>query len=265
MSIRTFLIPAFLGVIVLSCKNKESETAPRTEDLKAKELFQGIWVDSDEENVVFKVKGDTIYYPDSLSQPIKFAIYGDTIEMESTSNSKYAILKQSAHIFEFRNTNGDIVKLVKASDPSYELQFAPKKTNSVNQNKVIKSDTTVVCGNEKYHSYIQVNPTTYKVTKTSYNDDGLEIESVYFDNTVHVGIFKQGVKIFSKDFRKSDFVKYVPKDFLRQSILSDIVVNNADTKGIHYTAQLAIPDSYVSYMVNIDVTTAGKITMSTQK
>lgn len=102
MNIKTFILLVFLCSTAFSCKNKGEDTAVRTEDLKAKQLFQGIWVDSDEENVVFKVKGDTIYYPDSLSQPIKFAIYGDTLELKSANDSKYAILKQSAHIFEFK-------------------------------------------------------------------------------------------------------------------------------------------------------------------
>ena len=265
MNIKTFILLVFLCATAFSCKNKGEDTAVRTEDLKAKQLFQGIWVDSDEENVVFKVKGDTIYYPDSLSQPIKFAIYGDTLELKSANDSKYAILKQSAHIFEFKNSNGDIVKLIKGEDPSFELQFANKKPTSVNQNKTIKSDTILFCNNERYHSYIQVNPTTYKVLKTSYNDDGLEIESVYFDNTIHLGIFKQETKIFSKDFKKSDFTQYVPKDFLKQSVLSDLTAITSDNKGFHYIAELAIPDSYVSYMVNIVITTDGKISMNVTK
>ena len=158
------------GFLVHDClfmqkqRRRHSRTYRRPE---GKTTFQGIWVDSDEENVVFKVKGDTIYYPDSLSQPIKFAIYGDTLELKSANDSKYAILKQSAHIFEFKNSNGDIVKLIKGEDPSFELQFANKKPTSVNQNKTIKSDTILFCNNERYHSYIQVNPTTYKVFKTS--------------------------------------------------------------------------------------------------
>ena len=101
--------------------------------------------------------------------------------------------------------------------------------------------------------------------KTSYNDDGLEIESVYFDNTIHLGIFKQETKIFSKDFKKSDFTQYVPKDFLKQSVLSDLTASTSDNKGFHYIAELAIPDSYVSYMVNIVITTDGKISMNVTK
>lgn len=262
----TYLFIILLAIFMTACKGgKDNGKAERTEDTQAKSLLQGIWVDTDEENVVFKVKGDTIFYPDSLSQPIKFAIYGDTLEMDNSSDSKYAILKQTAHIFEFKNPNGDVVKLVKGEDPSYELQFQPKKPTSVNQNKVLKSDSVVFCSNERYHSYIQVNPTKYKVYKTSYNSDGLDVENIYFDNTIHVGIFKQQTKIFSKDFAKRDFSRFVPAEFLKQSVLSDIFLTGTNGNTLCYQAQLAIPDSYVSYIVNINITTNGKMSMSIQK
>lgn len=263
---QAFFLLLAIGLLILSCKGeKKTDAAIRTEDTQAKSLLQGIWIDSDEENVVLKVKGDTIYYPDSVSQPIKFAIYSDTLEFQSANESKYAILKQTAHIFEFKNQNGDIVKLVKSNDPSYEMQFANKKVVSVNQNKTLKSDTVVFCSNERYHSYVQVNPTRYKVYKTTYNDDGMEQESVYFDNTVHVGLFKQENKVYSKDFRKSDFSKFVPEDFLRQSILSDITLKASEDNGIRYEAELAIPDTYLSYIVDIFISTDGKMKMSMQK
>lgn len=261
----TFILLSLVAVTLLACKNGNQNSTERQEDLQAKKLLQGIWIDPDDEDVVFKIKGDTIYYPDSLSQPIKFAVYSDTLEMQSSTGSKYAILKQSAHIFEFKNPNGDIIKLIKGSDPSYETQFEEKKPAPVNQNKILKNDSVVFCGQERYHSYVQVNPTTYKVLKTSYSDDGLEVENVYFDNTVHVGVYKQTEKIFSKDFYKKDFSKFVPSDFLRQSVLSDIILNNSDNKYLHYQAQLVIPDSYLSYIVNIDISTDGKMSMRIQK
>lgn len=261
-----FILTLSLCLLLFSCKSEKKQNAEtRTEDTQAKSLLQGIWIDADEENVVFKVKGDTIYYPDSLSQPIKFAVYADTLEFQSANESKYAIIKQTPHIFEFKNQTGDIIKLIKTDDPSFETQFAKKKIVSVNQNQIIKSDSVVFCNNERYHSYVQVNPTRYKVLKTTYNDDGMEQESIYFDNTIHISVFKQETKVYSKDFKKSDFHKFVPKDFLRQSILSDITLKKSDAKGISYEAELAIPDSYVSYIVEIHISADGKMQMSMPK
>ena len=89
----TLILISVLSFILSACNGgKTGDTTERKEDLQAKKLLQGIWVDSDDDNVVFKIKGDTIYYPDSLSQPIKFAVYGDTLEMQSAANSKYAII-----------------------------------------------------------------------------------------------------------------------------------------------------------------------------
>lgn len=259
----TLLLFVMSAILLSACKGKINEKdKERTEDKQAKALLQGIWVDTDDDDVVFKVKGDTIYYPDSLSQPLNFAIYGDTLEIQSVNASKYAIIKQTSHLFEFKNPNGDIIKLFKGTDPSYELQFQGKKPTVVNQNRIIKRDSIIFCGNERYHTYIQINPTTYKVLKSSYNDDGLEVENIYFDNTIHIGVYKGSTKIFSKDFYKKDFFKFVPKDFLKQSVLSDIVLNNSDNNKIRFQAQLAIPDSYVSYIVNIDIFSDGKIKMS---
>ena len=70
----TLILISVLSFILSACNGgKTGDTTERKEDLQAKKLLQGIWVDSDDDNVVFKIKGDTIYYPDSLSQPIKFA------------------------------------------------------------------------------------------------------------------------------------------------------------------------------------------------
>ncbi len=57
---------------------------------------------------------------------------------------------------------------------------------ALNQNTLIKRDTVVVRGDEKYHLYVQVNPTSYKVYKSSYNDDGVEVDNVYYDNIVNL-------------------------------------------------------------------------------
>ncbi|MBP7856880.1 MAG: DUF4738 domain-containing protein, partial [Prevotella sp.] len=57
----------FLGIasLVVSCKNhKAGENIPQ-EDRSAKQTLQGIWVDDYGQDVAFKVKGDTIFYPDS--------------------------------------------------------------------------------------------------------------------------------------------------------------------------------------------------------
>lgn len=254
-------------VALCSCKggDKGAGSQERTEDRQAKQLLQGVWIDSDEENVVFKVKGDSVFYPDSLSQPVSFAVYADTLEMRGGHVYKYAIVRQSANIFEFKNQNGDIVKLVKSDDPYFDMQFRRGTAVTLHQRETVKKDTVMFSGEKRYHLYTQVNPTTYKVYKSAYNNEGLETESVFYDNTVHVSVYDGGAKVYSKDFSKADFSSVVPESFLKQSVLSDIIMNGADARGFHFTAQIAIPDTDTSYQADILITTAGRMTISAQK
>ncbi len=237
--------------------DKQGETV--AENAAAKNMLQGIWLNDDEDDVAFRVKGDTIYYPDSTSQPVYFYIAGDTLVMKGANVVKYPIVKQAAHIFQFKIQNGDIVKLVKTNDASYLRQFTQQPPVALNQNTLIKRDTIVSHADEKYHLYVQVNPTTYKVYKSSYNDDGVEVDNVYYDNIVNINIFQGARKLFGKDFHKEDFKKKVPAEFLKQAILSDISFLKIDAEGIHYMAVLAMPDSSLSYQVELVVSHDGKM------
>ena len=248
---------------VAACGQKSEKKQPEIkEDTAAKKLLQGIWLDGDDEDdVAFRVKGDTIYYPDSTSRPVYFYIVGDTLVMKGANTSKYPIVNQAAHIFQFKVQNGDIVKFVKTDDQSYLQQFSHEQPVTLNQNTLVKRDTVVNAGNEKLHLYVQVNPTTFKVYKSSYNDDGVEVDNVYHDNIVNVNIYQGSRKIFGRDFRKEDFKGQVPHEFLKQSILSDIVFRKVDADGVHYKVVLAMPDSSMSYQVEIIISLEGKMTI----
>ena len=102
--------------VLSSCRQKDEKTAVQTEDTNAKASLQGVWIDSDTQEVNFRAKGDTIYYPDSISQPAYFKIVGDTIII-GENRQKYAIVKHSDNIFWFKNSNEDIVKLQKSDNP----------------------------------------------------------------------------------------------------------------------------------------------------
>lgn len=257
---RAFLL-AIVGCLValVGCGKKNNPVDAFHEDEHAKALLQGIWLNEDADDVAFQVKGDTIYYPDSTSQPMYFYIHSDTLVMKGASEVKYPIVKQAAHLFEFKNQGGDIIKLVKTSDKSYMSAFREERPIALNQNKLVKRDSVVVFAGEKYHLYVQVNPTTYKVYKSSYNDDGVQVENVYYDNIVNVNIYKGASKVFSRDFHRKDFAKKVPVSFLEQAILSDMVINHVDKDGFHYLAILAQPDSYLSYQVKVQVSLNGSL------
>lgn len=247
-------LSAFVG-----CGKKSAQNEALEEDSHAKELLQGIWLNEDDEDVAFRVKGDTIYYPDSTSQPVYFYIYSDTLVMRGANEVKYPIVKQAAHLFEFKSQSGDIIKLVKTSDKTYQKAFAQEKTVALNQNTLIKRDTVVALGEEKYHLYVQVNPTSYKVFKSTFNDDGVQVDNVYYDNIINLNVFHGANKVFARDFSKKDFEKKVPDSFLQQAILSDLVYDGIDKEGIYYLAVLAMPDSSLSYQVKLTISFSGHL------
>lgn len=245
--------------LLASCGEKGSKQIAIQEDAAAKKMLQGVWLNEDEESVAFRVKGDTIYYPDSTSQPAYFYIASDTLVMRGSNLVKYPIVKQAPHLFVFKNPNGDVLKLVKTEDKSYLGVFQREHPVALNQNQLIKRDTIMVHGDEKYHLYVQVNPTTYKVYKSSYNDDGVEVDNVYYDNIINLNVFHGASKVFSRDFHKKDFKGKVPASFLEQAILSDVLFGGIDGAGIHFTAILAMPDSSLSYQVDITISFTGNL------
>lgn len=229
------------------------------EDLTAKKDLQGIWLDEDGDDVAFRVKGDSVYFPDSTSAAAYFRIERDSFVIVGGNTVKYHIVKQTPHLFVFVNQGGDRVRLVKTSDTSYLEMFAPKKVQHVNQNRVIRRDTVYFHDNEKYHCYVQVNPTTYKVAKAAYNDDGVEVDNIYYDNIINLNVYKGAYRLFSSDIRKEFYKHEVPAEFLRQAVLSDMTFMNADDEGLHFFAMLAIPETSIIYMVETIVTYNGQI------
>lgn len=258
-SVILLFVLAFLMSLSSCRKAKEQRQLPE-EDLAAKQMLQGIWVDEDEQDVVFKAKGDTIFYPDSTSQPVYFQIIGDSLVLHGANESKYAIVKQTRYLFIFKNQNGDDVKLVLSDDPDDASFFTAKRPQPINQGMVIKRDTVLNHNGERYHCYVQVNPTTYKVVSQAYNSEGVGVDNVYYDNIINLNVYHGAQKLFGGDFRKQQFKGKVPSQYLTQSILSDMTLQNLDDKGIHYIASLIIPGTGMSsYQVEITVGYNGRL------
>lgn len=251
------------GLIIVyssvGCHYQRSSSAQETESMQAKNLLQGIWIDTETDEVAIRVKGDTIYYPDSINQPAYFRVIGDTIEL---GRNHYYVVKQSENIFWFRNLTGDVVKLRKSDDPNDVLSFVQEKPDQyVATNEVIKTDSVVMYKGERYHWYIAINPTRYRVSKTSYSDDAIEVENMYYDNIINIGVFKGAQKLYSKDIKKQMYLDCVPESFLSQAILGDMKFDRVDDYGFHFNATLCIPDGASCYLISTDVGFDGNLTM----
>ena len=125
----------------------------------------------------------------------------------------------------------------------------------------VKIDSVIVYGGNRYHWYIAINPTKYKVTTRSYNDDGLEVENVYYDNIMHVSVFQGSRQLFSSDFRKQQYAGKVPAEFLEEAVLGNMEFSHVDAAGLHFVATLCIPDGASCYLVESLVSYQGQMTM----
>ena len=259
------IVSLFLLVTLNSCSNrKASPSQEQQKDAEAKKMMQGIWVNESHGNCVFRVVGDTIFYPDSLSESVRFHILADTLYLENSLQTKYHIKKMSNCTFWFVNTEGDEIRLSKAGNDEYDDLFERKelKNVAINQGGLIKRDSVLLVGDTRYHAYSQVNPTTYKVLRQSINDEGVTVDQAYFDNIVHIAVYVGSKPLLSRDYRKTDFTSLVPAEYIARCILSDISIEKADDKGVHFTAILTEPDTFTSYQINLIIDKNGKTSMS---
>lgn len=229
------------------------------ESNEAKAMLQGIWVDEETEEVSFNVKGDTIFYSDSTSMPAYFKIVGDSLVLGS--GTRYGIVKQTEHLFWFKNQSGDIVKLQKSTNPDDAAEFTRDTPQIMTYTHQVKLDSVVSFNGERYHWYIAINPTKYKVVTRTYNDDGVEVENVYYDNIMHISVFNGSRQIFSSDFKKQQYGKLVPAGFLDEAILGAMDFGHIDADGLHFDATLCKPDGASCYMVDTQIAFTGKLTM----
>jgi len=236
-----------------SCSSSPSSSSAASADIateqesgEAKALLQGIWIDEDTEEVSFRVVGDTIFYPDTISQPTYFKIVKDSLVLGAVG-VRYAIEKQTEHVFWFKNQNGDVVKLQKSDDPIHVFAFVHDRPQVLTYTEVVKSDSVVFYNGERYHWYIAINPTKYKVHAKSYSNDGMEVDNVYYDNIIHVSLFQGATKVFSSDFKKQEYGGKIPAKFLEQSVLSKMEYTGVDAKGFHFVATICIPGGASCY------------------
>ena len=187
------------------------------------------------------------------------------LSMELQMNLNLVIEEMVVNVISYaypEGTEADIELLAKSDGKELEQAFEQEPSVTLNQRKTIKRDTVVFSGADRYHCYVQVNPTKQKVFKSKINDDGVSVDNVYYDNSIRVSIFEGRSRIYQHDFHKEDFARLVPQDFLRQSILSDILVIDNDAESVNYNAHLVMPDSPSSYIINVKISYKGKMSMN---
>lgn len=255
------LFPIFALLLILGCREtRGTYYSLDHEDKEAKELFQGIWTNDDEGYLSLYVRGDSIFFPDTTSMPVRFWIYRDSLYLEGSNINRYKILTQAQHIFKFNNQTGDPIRLVRSEDSTLIKLFFQARPYALNIFRTLTRDTVGEGGGAKYACSISIEPTSNRVVKSSLNDDGMEVDNVYLDNIGKVSIANGGRQIYSHDFRKAEFSQYVPRDFMSRSILRDIQYNSADTSAVYLDAVIGFPDASTSYVVELKISKDGELT-----
>lgn len=258
--IKNILTPMAVLLLFVCCGGHQKAASEQQESRSAKRLLQGVWMEEESETVVFRMKGDTVYYADSTSLPAYFKVVGDTLCVGSSI--RYFIEKHTEHVLWFRNQSGETMKFVKSAElnsDSVSQQMTAQPT-ILSLTEVLKRDTVVFWDNQRYHIYVAVNPTKYKVIHHTLNEDGLDVENVYYDNIIHLSIYQGASQLFSCDFHKQFFSGKVPSAFLSQAILNDMQYSKTDAHGFHLNASLCVPDDASCYMVETTVGYDWKVT-----
>lgn len=248
---------AILSLFLVACGMKSHGDGVGDESRQAKQLLQGLWSDEDTETPVFKMEGDSVYYPDSTSIPAYFKVVGDTLYIGSMA--RYFIEKHTEHLLWFRSPGGELVKLVKDEEQNAEDVFEKHQPQVLMLTEVLKRDTVINYDGQRYHLYFALNPTKYQVVRHTLNEDGLDVENIYYDNIIHLSIFQGSTQLFSSDFRKKRYQQQLSDGQLEQLVLNNMEFDKVDADGFHVVVSLCVPGDATCYLIGHVVSFDGKL------
>lgn len=263
-----YIATALLTVLLASCNGSKQQDgiSPSGEDVTAKKLLQGVWLDDETDSPLMRIQGDTIHYADPQSAPVYFKIQKDSLYTHGNELSRYHIDQQTEHTFWFHSMADNIVKLYKSEDPNDTLAFSMKTVGAIpTYTEVTQKDSVIVYNGTRYRAYVYINPSKRKVIKTTYSEDGISMDNVYYDNVMHICVYEGRKSLYASDINKQMFGKVIPADFLEQAVLSDMNFTGIDSKGYHYQALICIPESSVCNIANLTVSFDGKLSIAAAK
>lgn len=262
--IATFL----LSILFIACgsHSKDANVFANKEDTIAKGMLQGIWLNDDSETPLMHIVGDTIYYADLQSTPVYFKILEDTLYTYGSDVARYHIDKQTERVFWFHSLSDNFVKLHKSEDLNDTVTFSHRVVEAIpTYTEVTRKDSIVFYNGTRYRAYVYINPSTMKVAKTTYSEDGISMDNIYYDNIMHICIYEGRKSLYAKDITKQMFADVIPADFLQQAILSDMNFIGIGSAGYHYQALICIPESSVCRIINLIISFEGKLSITAAK
>lgn len=252
MAIKGTAILVVLAALLTSCGSNQGGKEAVEEDLVAKQLMQGIWIDDETDMPMMRIEGDTIYYTDAQNAPVSFKIVHDSIYLCGYAPVAYKIDRQTEYSFWFHSLTDEIVKLHKSEDEEDSLAFASQEVEIIPTiREVVKKDSIVMYQNTRYRGYVYINPSKIKVFKPTYSENGIQVDNVYYDNIIHICVYEGKKMLYGKDISKKMFAEVLPAEVLDQSILADMDFVGVDENGYRYQAILAIPETSAYNVVTL--------------
>ncbi len=258
---RKLIIELCCVIGLIACGNSKEKKITE-EDITAKTLLQGIWVDDETELPLMRIEGDTIYYANPQNIPVSFKIVRDTLFVYGNNTVAYKIDRQTEYSFWFHSLADEVLKLHKSESPEDILVFNNREIEIIPTTmEVIKKDSIVMYKGTRYRGYVYVNPSNMKVTKTSYSENGISVDNVYYDNVIHICIYEGKKQLYGKDITKKMFSDIFSDELLSRMILADMDFIGVNNKGYQYQANLCVPESSVSNLVNITISFDNQMTI----
>ena len=127
---KRLIIELCCAIALVACGNSQEPKAGE-EDLRAKSLLQGIWIEDETELPLMRIEGDTIYYTDPQNIPVSFKIIRDTMYVYGNNTAAYKIDRQTEYSFWFHSLADEIVKLHKSENPEDILAFENKEVEVI--------------------------------------------------------------------------------------------------------------------------------------
>lgn len=260
-----------VGVVVaaLSACSQSVDKATDTmshENVQMKQALQGIWADDGSDAVQFSAEGDSLYYPGDESRPLYFKIVDEQLLICGADTVSYEIVHLENGKFWYHSITGELIKLHRSEYELDSIEFVKAMQEPIAlYDGVVKKDSVIMFDGHRYHGYVYINPSTMKVYKSSYNENGMKIEQVFYDNVIHLCVYEGKQSLFARDFTKKDFESMVDANFLKSAVLSDMDFIDVDNDGYWYEASLCIPDEASCYQVYILVSSEGQWSLHKDK
>ncbi len=249
---KKLVIELCCAIVLAACGNgKEQKIAG--EDITAKALLQGVWIDDETELPLMRIEGDTIYYADPQNIPVSFKVLRDTLYVYGNNTAAYKIDRQTEYSFWFHSLADEIVKLRKSDNPEDTLVFDTKEVEVIPTTEVVKKDSVVMYKGTRYRGYVYINPSSMKVIRSSYSEEGIGVDNVYYDNVIHICVYEGRRMLYGKDITRKMFAGIFPEETLAQMILADMDFMGVNHEGYRYQATLRVPESSVYSLANITI------------